>query len=143
LPGRGPRFRYLQSTFKKRLENPDFPLWEEAKRIDAEIPGFESDADIGAAKRCVIFRTSAKVENERLRIVFLEIGDEEIQQKRLARSRSAQHYGVATSGSEDSGSTGNDGSFETANTLAEMAVAMFAAVERKEKRIVGIVVLRR
>jgi len=68
------------STFKKRARNPDCLSSGEGKRIDTEILGLESDADIGAAKK---MRDISKLPpRSKMKVCgsyFLEIGDEEIQ----------------------------------------------------------------
>ena len=53
------------------------------------------DANIRAAKKLSqAFKASAQIEDERVRIVFLQIGDEEIQQERFSSARAAENHGV-------------------------------------------------
>ena len=40
------------------------------------------------------FKATAEVEDERMRVVFLKIGDEEIQQERFPSARPPENHGV-------------------------------------------------
>src|ERR1700732_3260612 len=65
------------------------------KRVDLEVLGFEADAEVGAAEKLSeAFKTSAKVKDERMRIVFLEIGNKKVEEKRFARAGPAQNHRV-------------------------------------------------
>src|SRR5271163_2267398 len=86
----------LNQHFQEESEEIEVFLrrWQR-KRIDLEILGFKADANIRAAEKlCEAFKASAQVEDERVRIVFLEIGDEEIQQERFSSPRSPKNHGV-------------------------------------------------
>ena len=91
-PVRGP----LNQDFQEEREEIEiFFRGRKRERIDLEIRGFEAHADIGAAEEMrEAFKTSAQIEDERVRVVFLEIGDEEIKQKRFTRTRPAENHGV-------------------------------------------------
>ena len=75
----------LNQDFQEEREEIEILLGgRQRKRIDFEILGFEADADIGAAEKLrEAFKAPAQVEDERVRLVFLEIGDEEIQQETI------------------------------------------------------------
>src|SRR6266852_5573606 len=84
--------QYLQEE-REKIEV--FLGWWQRKRVDLEILGFKADADIRAAEKlCEAFKAPAQVEDERVRIVFLEIGDEEIQQERFSSASSPKNHGV-------------------------------------------------
>src|SRR6202167_5618611 len=86
----------LNQHFQEESEEIEVFLrrWQR-KRIDLEIRGIKADANIRAAEKlCEAFKASAQVEDERVRIVLLEIGDEEIQQERFSSSRSPKNHAV-------------------------------------------------
>src|ERR1700691_4627182 len=67
----------------------------ERKRVDLEILGLKADANIRAAEELrEALKASAQIEDEGMRVVFLEIGDEEIQKETLAGARSSENHGV-------------------------------------------------
>src|SRR5229473_5841258 len=65
------------------------------KRVDLEILGFQAHANIRASEKLrKAFKAPTQVKNERVRIVFLKIGNEEIQQERLPCTRSPKDHRV-------------------------------------------------
>src|SRR4029077_15775323 len=67
----------------------------EAERVDGEVGGFQSDAKIGASEEpCEALEAAAQVKDERERIVFLEIGNQEVQEEGLSTARPAEDHAV-------------------------------------------------
>ena len=57
--------------------------------------GLKSHPDIGAAEQLrQALEAPAQIENEGVRLVLLEIGDQEIQQERLSRAGPPENHGV-------------------------------------------------
>ena len=102
----------LDQDFQEESEEIEILLrrWQR-ERIDLEISGFEAHANIRAAEQLrEALEAASQIEDECVRIVFLEIGDEEIQQERLSRRRSARESWCGPHrGNGDSGSTGCGG----------------------------------
>src|SRR6266478_3682993 len=73
--------RSLNQDFQEEREEIEiFLRRRERKRIDLEIVGFEANADIRAAEEmCEAFKASAQIEDEGMRVVLLQIGDEEVE----------------------------------------------------------------
>ena len=114
----------------------------ERKRIDLEILGFEAHADIRSAEKvCETFKTPAQIENKRMGFVFLEVGDEEIQEKRFAGARPAQDHAVRHIAVMQVQKVWRVmiGFKDREVFLAEMPVARLTSVERKEKREIRVV----
>ena len=114
----------------------------ETKGIDGESGGFEPYPQVRAAKQPrETLETSPKVKNESEGIVFLEIRNQEIQEKGLAAAGAPENHGVgdvaivkihkirrAVIGFEHS-----------EILLAELEVARFARVQGEQKRQVGVI----
>ena len=84
-----------QHFHEEREEVEIFLCRRQRKRVDFEIRGFQADADIRAAKKLgKTFEAPAQIEDERIRGVFLEVSDQEIQQETFPSSRSSENYGV-------------------------------------------------
>src|ERR1019366_7944849 len=86
----------LDQHFQEEREESEIFLrrWQR-KRVDLEILGFQADANIRAAEKLrEAFKASAQIENERVRIVFLKVGDQEIQQERFPGARPPENHGV-------------------------------------------------
>ena len=87
------------------------------------------------------FEASAQIEDEGVRSVFLQIGDEEIQKKRFPGARSPENHGVGHIAVMKIQEVRRVMvGFENGEIfLPEMRVARLAAVQGKEKREIGIV----
>src|SRR5271157_3485628 len=71
-----------------------FRRWER-KRIDLETLGFQTDADIRTAEKLrEAFEAPTQVEDESVRRVLLQVGDQEVQKKTLPGTRSSENHGV-------------------------------------------------
>src|ERR1700733_7424877 len=69
--------------------------WLQRERIDFEISGFQAYTDVGTAEQLgEAFKAPAEVENECVRLVFLEIRNDEIQQETFSSPGSPQDHGV-------------------------------------------------
>src|ERR1700690_19690 len=69
--------------------------WRQGKRIDLEIAGFEADLQVRASKQpCKAAKTSSQIEDECVGLVFLQVGDQKIQQEGFSRSSAAENDGV-------------------------------------------------
>ena len=80
---------------EKRQEIQVALRWRQGKGIDLELARFEADLEIRAPEQPgQAAETSAQVEDESVRLVFLQIGDQEIQQEGFARSGAAENDGV-------------------------------------------------
>src|SRR4029077_2527024 len=87
------------------------------------------------------FKAAAKIENEGVRVIFLEIGDQEVQQEGLSGAGAAENHGVrhvlvveiqkirrVVAGFED-----------RQILLPQVGVTGFAARQREQKRIIRVV----
>src|SRR6185437_13851020 len=71
------------------------PRCRQGKRIDLEVTGFDADLQVRACKEPrQAAETPSQVEDERVRLVFLQVGDQKIQQERFARSGAAENDSV-------------------------------------------------
>src|SRR5882724_10516393 len=70
-----PHPRSLNQDFQEESKEIEiFFRRRERKRVDLEILGFEANADIRAAEElCETFKTSAQIEDEGMRVIFLQI----------------------------------------------------------------------
>ena len=135
----------LNQHFQEESEEIEIFLrrWQR-KRIDLEILGFKADANIRAAEKlCEAFKAPAQIEDERVRIVFLEIGDEEIQQERFSGTRSPENHGVGHIAVMEIQEVGGVvvGLKNREIFLPEMAIPRLATVkgeEEREIRIIGV-----
>ena len=67
----------------------------QAEGIDREIARFNAETQIGAAEEPgKTFKASAEIENEGIGIVFLEIGDQKIQEETFSGTRATKNHGV-------------------------------------------------
>ena len=127
----------LNQDFQEEREEIEILLrGRKRKRIDLEILGFEANANIGAAEQLrEAFKTSAQVEDERVRVVFLQIGDQEIEEERFSRAGPAENHGVGHIAVMEVQKVRRVVvGFENREIfLAEMLVARLATVEGKEK----------
>ena len=86
----------LNQHFQEESEEIEIFLrrWQR-ERVDLEIPGFQADANIRSAEKLrEAFKAPAQVEDERVRIVFLEISDQKVQKKTLPGTRPPENHGV-------------------------------------------------
>src|SRR6202034_3883153 len=66
------------------------------KRIDLEIFPFQARANIGSLEKPrETFKAPTQIEDERVRRVFLQVGDQEVQEKTFPGARSAENHGMA------------------------------------------------
>ncbi len=134
-----------QDLEKQREEIEIFLGGRERKRIDFEILRFQAHANIGAAEQLrQAFKTSAQVENEGVRCVLLETGDQEIEQKRLPRAGSPEDHGVRDIAVMEIQKIRRVviGLKDRQILRAQVPVADFARIERKQKREVRVVGVR-
>jgi hypothetical protein len=125
----------LQQDFHKQSQEVEILLGRrEGERIDRKALGFEPSRDVRSGeKMCEAFKAAAEIENEGVRVILLEIGDQEVQQKGLSGAGAAENHGVrdvlvmeiqkvrsVVAGFED-----------REILLPEMGIAGFAAGERK------------
>src|SRR5882724_9372266 len=85
--------RSLNQDFQEEREEIEiFLRRRERKRIDLEIVGFQTDADVRTAEELrEAFKTPAQIEDEGVRVVFLQVGDEEVEEEGLPRAGPAQN----------------------------------------------------
>src|SRR5713101_2964253 len=80
---------------EKRQEIQVVLRWREGERIDLEIAGFEANLQVRASKQpCKAAKTSSQIEDECVRLVFLQVGDQKIQQEGFSRPSAAENDGV-------------------------------------------------
>ena len=112
------------------------------ERIDLEIFGFQANANIRAAKELrEAFEASAQIEDEGVRIVFLKIGDEEIEQETFAGAGSPKNHGVGHIAVVEIQVVRRVviGLQDREIFLAQMGVAGLATVKGEEKREIRVV----
>src|SRR6266404_6082648 len=88
--------RSLNQDFQKESEEIEiFFRRRERKRVDLEIVGFQTDTDVRTAEELrEAFKTPAQIEDEGVRVVFLQVGNEEVQKETFSRARSPENHGV-------------------------------------------------
>ena len=133
----------MDQDFQEKSEEIEILLrrWQR-ERIDLEISGFEAHANIRAAKQLrEAFEAASQIEDECVRIVFLEIGDEEIEQERLPGAGPPENHGVGDIAVvEVQKVRGVVVGFEDGEILLpEMVVPRLATVKGEEKREIRIV----
>src|SRR5882724_2716513 len=77
--------RSLNQDFQKESEKIEILFRRrERKRVDLEIFGFQTDTDVRTAEELrEAFKTPAQIEDEGVRVVFLQIGDQKVEEKRF------------------------------------------------------------
>ena len=133
----------MDQNFQKEREEIEIFLGRrQRKRVDLEILGFQAHAHVGTAEELrKTLKAAAQVEDEGVGIVFLEIGNQEIQEKRFSRARAPENHGVGdVAVMEVQEVRGVVIGFEDREIFrAEMIIAPLATVEGKEKREIRIV----
>src|SRR5580700_1114025 len=87
----------LDQNFEEQREEIEilFGGWQR-KRVDLEILRLQADAHIRSPEQLrEAFKTSTKIENEGMRSIFLQVGDEEIQEKGFPGAGPAENHGVS------------------------------------------------
>src|SRR5260370_1288541 len=129
--------RSLNQDFQKESEEIEiFFRRRERKRVDLEIVGFQTDTDVRTAEELrEAFKTAAQIEDKRVRVVFLKIGNEEIEEERLPRPGPAQDHGMRDIAVMEIQEVGRVmvGFEHRQIFLAEMLIARLATVQCKEK----------
>src|ERR1700722_1442114 len=129
--------RSLNQDFQKESEEIEiFFRRRERKRVDLEIFGFEADTDVRTAEELrKAFKTPAQIEDEGVRVVFLQVGDEEVEEERLSRAGPAQNHRVCNVAVVKVQEVWRVmvGFEHRQIFLAEMLIARLATVQRKEK----------
>src|SRR5882762_6736236 len=85
----------LDQHFQKESEEIEILLcrWQR-KRVDFEILRFQADTDIRATEKLrEALEAASQIKDEGVRLVFLKIGDEEIQQERFPCTGSPKNHG--------------------------------------------------
>src|ERR1700730_4678484 len=88
--------RSSQKYFDKESQEIEIRLgWWKTERVDAEVRGFKPNAQIRTLEQTrQAFKAAAQVKDEREWVIFLEIGNQEIQKKAFSAARAAQDHGV-------------------------------------------------
>src|SRR5262249_7766653 len=114
----------------------------QAERVNGELARFESDPKIRAAEKPrKAFKTSAKIEDEGVRVVFLEVRDQKIQKERLPAAGAAENHGMRRVAVMEVQKVGRAViGFKRGEIFpAEVVIPRFSGMERKEKRQIGVV----
>src|SRR5271154_4317934 len=133
----------LDQNFQEQGEKIEILLggWQR-KRIDLEILGLQADAHIRSPEQlCEAFKASTQIEDEGVRSIFLQVRDEEIQEKRFPGAGPAENHGVSHIPVMEVQEVRRVmvGLENRKIFLPKMRVARLATVQGEEKREVGIV----
>src|SRR6266851_4915781 len=116
--------------------------FREAKGVDFERGAVWADFDVAAFKQWgEALEAPAQVEDECVRIVFLQIGDEEIQEERFPRPRPPEDHGMGgVFAMQIQVVRRSMVRFEHGEVfLVQMAVDLVPGMQRKEQGVIGVV----
>src|SRR6266851_157008 len=114
----------------------------ERERVDSEVRRIDANPHVGAAEEmCKALEAPAQVENKRVRVVFLQVGDEEVEEERFASTSAPKNHGMGdVVVMEVQEVRGVVVRFENRKILlTEMPVLRLATVKGEEKRIICVV----